>query len=164
MEIQFFKITDAPEKVNKTLGSGLSVQGTCRSELDVFSPEIVLGTDVSDYNYMYIPYFSRYYYINGCVIVNNGLYKVTGVHEDVLMSLKNQFLMLNAIVDKSALYSVGDEYINDGSFIASSRTFDKVINFPVGFNDRPDFILVTAGGYFGTPPSGGSGGGGSSSF
>lgn len=161
MEIQFFKISDAPERVNKSLGNGISVNGTCRSELDTYSPEITLETNVSEYNYMYIPEFSRYYYINGCVIVNNGLYKVTGVHEDVLMSLKDQFLMLNAIVDKSALYSIGDEYINDGSFISSSKTFNKVFNFPSGFNDKPDFILVTAGGICGP---GDSGGGGSSDF
>lgn len=146
MEIIFYKVGDDPRKVFKNLTNEHSVQGTCRNELDVFSPEIVMEFDCTGYNYMYIPQFERYYYINGCTIVNQGLYKVEDVKEDVLMSLNSQFINLECIIDKTESASVGDEYINDGSFIISEKTINQVYNYSQGFNDTPDFILLTAGG------------------
>lgn len=149
MILRFYKITDAPEVVNKTLGEFLEVEGTCRSELDTFSPEVVVGFDCRDYNYMYIPEFDRYYFINGGSFVSNGLFRVKDVREDVLMSLKDELQNLMVIIDKTEMPGVGNEYINDGSFITSSKTINKVYDFPDGFNDNPDFILLTAGGWLG---------------
>ena len=39
-----------------------------------------------------------------------------------------------------------NKYYNDGSFIVSSKEFIKTINFPNGFNENGEFILITAGG------------------
>ncbi len=145
MEIRFYKTKDDKNVVNKTLTNELQVSGIARDVVDLYSPEILLNQDVSGYNYMYIPQFNKYYFVNGCTIVRTGLYQIKNVEEDVLMSLKNQFLHVRAIIDKTAKTSLGDEYINDGSFVTSSKTIDQVYNFANGFNDTPDFILLTAG-------------------
>ena len=149
MEIRFYKITDDPIKVDKNLTNEIIVQGTCRDEIDLFSPEVVVGFDCREYNYMYIPEFDRYYFINGGSFVSNGLFRVKDVGEDVLMSLKDELQDLMVIIDKTEMSAVGNEYIDDGSFITSSKTINKVYNFPDGFNDNPDFILLTAGGWLG---------------
>lgn len=146
MEIKLYKITDDVNVVHKTLGTDKTVTGTVRDSLDVYKPSILVAQDISDYNYMYIPEFGRYYFISGCVAVRTGLYQITDVLEDVLMSLKSQFLNIEAIIDKTELKSLGDEYIDDGSFITSSKMVTQIYNYSSGFNDNPDFILLTAGG------------------
>ena len=64
---------------------------------------------------------------------------------DVLMSFRNHILQLAVIVDKQSMPENGDEYIDDSSLIADNVMFTSVYNFPVGFNDTPEFILITAG-------------------
>lgn len=145
MIIKLYKTEDDPRVVDKTLTNEISITGTCKDTLDTFAPTILIGQDVTGYNYMYIPVFERYYFIDGCSIVRTGLYQIEGVKEDVLMSLKDQLLDLSVIIDKTESKTLGDEYIDDGSFITSQKSIQKVYNFPTGFNDTPDFILLTAG-------------------
>lgn len=146
MIIKLYKTEDDPRVVDKTLTDELSITGTCKDTLDTFAPTILIGQDVTGYNYMYIPSFDRYYFIDGCSIVRTGLYQIEGVKEDVLMSLKGQLMNLSVIIDKTESESLGDEYIDDGSFITSSKTINQIVNYPNGFNDTPDYILLTAGG------------------
>ena len=136
MEIRLYNTSDDRIVVNKTLTDELILEGTLKESLNVLSPSVMVTVDVSEYNYMYIPEFDRYYYINRTAEV------------DVLMSWKDEFLKLNAIVDKTETLILADEYINDGSFVTSSKTYNTIYNFPDGFNDEPDYILLTAGGLF----------------
>ena len=146
MQIQLYTITDDVNVVNKSLGTAKTITGTVRDSVDLYKPTILVAQDVSEYNYMYIPDFDRYYFISGCVAVRTGVYQITEVYEDVLMSLKGQFLGIEAIIDKTESKTLGNEYVDDGSFITSAKSFTKVYNFPTGFNDNPEFILLTAGG------------------
>ena len=146
MQIQLYNISDDVNVVNKHLGTAHVITGTVRGELDLFKPAILVAEDISDYNYMYIPEYSRYYFISGCTAVRTGLYMIENVSEDVLMTLKGQFLNIEAIIDKTESKSLGDEYIDDGSFVTSSKMVTQIYNYSSGFNDNPDFILLTAGG------------------
>lgn len=148
MIIKLYKCSDSPIVVNKTLTDEKIITGTTKELLNIHSPSILVAQDVSEYNYMYIPDFDHYYYINGCDIVKNGLYQIKEVRSDVLMTYKDQFLSLPAIIDKTESAALGDEYINDGSFISSVQTYNTIYNFTSGFNDEPDYILLTAGGLF----------------
>ena len=62
------------------------------------------------------------------------------------MTYKEQFVSLSAIIDKTNNIELADEYMNDGSFVTSNKTYNTIYNFPSGFNDDPDYILLTAGG------------------
>lgn len=148
MIIKLYKCSDSPIVVNKTLTDEKIITGTTKELLNIHSPSILVAQDVSEYNYMYIPDFDHYYYINGCDIVKNGLYQIKEVRSDVLMTYKEQFVSLPAIIDKTESAALGDEYINDGSFISSVQTYNTIYNFTSGFNDEPDYILLTAGGLF----------------
>ena len=146
MIIKLYKCSDSPIVVNKTLTDEKIITGTTKELLNIHNPSIVVAQDVSEYNYMYIPDFDHYYYINGCDIVKNGLYQIKEVRSDVLMTYKEQFVSLSAIIDKTNNIELADEYMNDGSFVTSNKTYNTIYNFPSGFNDDPDYILLTAGG------------------
>ena len=51
-------------------------------------------------NYMYIPLFNRYYFINDIISVRNHLWRVTS-NVDVLMSYKDQILETNTFVARN---------------------------------------------------------------
>ena len=146
MNISFYKISDPPEKLNKTLGSARTISGTVRGEIDRYAPDVTVGTDVSDYNYMYIPDFGKYYFINGCTIVRTGIYRIEGVHEDVLMSFKSGILAQRVIIDKSENVLLSNPYINDGSVVVTEKTIETKIPFENGFNTSDyRYVLITAG-------------------
>ena len=64
---------------------------------------------------------------------------------DVLMSFRGHILQLPVIVDKQSMTDNGDEYIDDGSLVMDNVMFTTTYNFPDGFNDTPEYILITAG-------------------
>ena len=97
-------------------------------------------------NYIYIESFNRYYYVNTIKqLLGNAI--LLDCNVDVLMSNKDAIKNLTCIIDKqensSTAYS--DKYLDDGSFITECRTFNSILNFPQGFNDDGEFILITAG-------------------
>lgn len=146
MIIKLYKCSDDKIVVNKTLTDEKTIEGTTKEILNIHSPSILVTQDITGYNYMYIPDFDHYYFINGCDIVRQGLYQIKEVKQDVLMTHKDQFLQLNAIIDKTNNVELADEYMNDGSFVTSNKSYNTIYNFPSGFNDEPDYILLTAGG------------------
>ena len=117
-----------------------------KNETNITRPTIILTGDISNnMNYVYIPKFNRYYYIVDKKSINNEMYEIF-LEVDVLMSFKEIILNLHCIIDKQQDLSNINKYYNDGSFIVSSKEFIKTINFPNGFNENGEFILITAGG------------------
>lgn len=144
--LYLYKISDPPNKLTKTLEHLKTIQGTIRGELDEFSPTILVEEDVSKYNYMFISETNRYYFIDGCSQIRTGMYEIKNVKEDVLTTWGSQVLNLEVIIDKTEKLNLGNEYIDDGDFITSAKSVTKVYNFSGGFNDDPEYILLTAGG------------------
>lgn len=165
MRIIFYKVSDPPEKVTKTLSSTHAVDGYLRDESDIMSPVIEVGEDISEYNYMYIQTWGRYYYINGCDVVRTGLFRVKGVKEDVLMSNASEIRAQRCIIDKTESSSLANMYINDGSYVKSVKTMEQKIDFPYGFEaDNYTNIVITTGVPAAIEHPDNSGGGGSSTF
>lgn len=67
MNIIFYRTTDAPNKINKSLSLIKTVSGELREGCDILSPSISLVYDNSlvSANYAYIPAWNRYYNITG---------------------------------------------------------------------------------------------------
>lgn len=114
---------------------------------DIETPVVKIGSlDYSllkDVNYAYIPEFKRYYYVGVPTIGNNKTYFLP-LDEDYLMSFKDQFMVLTAIIDKEE--TSNRLYINDGTFIHGEKNFTRVYNYTNGFNASPDNILICCGG------------------
>lgn len=145
MEVQFYYNFSDTRVINKNLQEGETFTGVMRSETDIMSPVITFDTDqVLRYNYAYIPELQRYYSIIDKTVYRQGLFVVT-FSVDVLMSFRGHILQLSVVVDKQSMPENGDEYIDDSSLVTDNVMFTTVYNFPDGFNDTPELILITAG-------------------
>ena len=145
MEVQFYYNNSDSRVLNKTLVEGDLFEGQARDETDVLSPVIMFDTpDILRYNYAYIPMFQRYYYINNINAYREGMWSVE-FSVDVLMSFRADIERLAVVVDKQSDIENGNQYIDDSSLVAENVMFQTVYNFPNGFNDGGEFILITAG-------------------
>lgn len=145
MEIIFSYNQSENNQLNKILTPGKKLTGELRTIANVINPVIRFENDeFMRYNYCYIPSFRRYYFIQSIDSVSNQIFDVT-FNVDVLMSFRGDIAQLSAIVDKQAQYENGDEYIDDSSLVMDNLMFTRIYNFPQGFNDTPEYILITAG-------------------
>ena len=146
MEIKLYKTSSPRKKLVKDLTDGITLVGTLRAQSSVMSPTFtVQDIAVVGYNYCYIPDFGRWYYINGIDALRSNLYELSlGI--DVLMTYAAEIRKNYAIIDKVENFGVAYNYINDGSWVNTNRMKQSIINFPTGFNDNGEFILITAGG------------------
>lgn len=146
MNIKIYHNYSANNKLNKTITLLIEKNVKLKNETNIIRPTIILNGDISNnMNYVYIPKFNRYYYIVDKKSINNEMFEIF-LEVDVLMSFKEIILNLHCIIDKQQDLTNINKYYNDGSFIVSSKEFIKTINFPNGFNENGEFILITAGG------------------
>lgn len=142
MNVTFYKNTSPKEAVSKTLTDPKSVTMTLKSNCSVIDPAFVLHDDISHYvgyNYMYVPSFNRYYYINNIQSLIGGVTEISA-HVDVLNSYKDIIYGNEAIVARSEKnYQL---YIDDGVFRVYSD--EKVVTkkFPNGFTDFQYYLAI----------------------
>lgn len=143
MTINLYVNVSEKERVTKTLSLEKSFSGTLREQTSVIDPVISIeSTDnLSQYNYMYIPDFGRYYYIRNVESVKNGLWRITG-HVDVLMSFKSQILANSGVIERQE--NKWNLYLPDPDFQTSNKTQIQTKKFPKGFGNR-SYILVISG-------------------
>lgn len=147
MEVIFYYNTSDDRVINKNLipSEGEKFDGIPRDLVSVMTPEIRFENDgILRYNYAYIPELQRYYSVVDRTAYREGVWDVS-FSVDVLMSFRADILNLNVIVDKQSMFENGDEYIDDGSLVSENVMFQSVYNFPDGFNDNGEYILITAG-------------------
>lgn len=118
MNIELYKNSAPPNKVNKS--SNLSnktvieaVRFIEKNSLDILKPSVLIQLtdevrDASKYNYLYIPKFSRYYFIDS-ISTEGGLIRIDG-RCDVLMSHKSDIL-------KSKQYILRQEKNNNSPYL-----------------------------------------------
>ena len=145
MDIIFYYNNSDNRCLNKILLPGETISGTLRQSSSMINPVIKLEKSATfRYNYAYISEFRRYYFITNTEVDFNKIRTIT-FKVDPLMSFKQDILNLKVVVDKQASESNGDEYIDDSSLVTNNLTFNSVYNFPDGFNDGAEYILITAG-------------------
>ena len=142
MTIYFYNNTSENNQIGKVLTNETSISGTLRDITNYITPVILIEFDPTEYNYIYIEDFKRYYFINKVETVRTGLWNIY-CNVDVLESFKDEILNLKVIIDKQQ--SIGNQYKDDGSIVMENRRFNTVYNFPYGFNDAGELILITAG-------------------
>lgn len=145
MQVDFFYNTSDTRTINKNLIAGESFSGQARDEVDVMNPVIRFDTpEILKYNYAYIPELQRYYSVVNRTIFREGLWDVTFA-VDVLMSFRNDILNTTAVVDKQSMIEHGDQYIDDGSLVTDNLMFTTTTEYPDGFNDTVEYVLIVAG-------------------
>lgn len=143
MNITLYKNTSDNNVLNKKITSMGNRNVKLKSLTNIISPTLLLSGDISnDINYIYINDWKRYYYITDKTSVNNGMYEIQ-CRVDVLMSHKNDILNSDALVIASE--NLKNDYITSDIYVNDVREKTKIINFTDGFNDSPEFVLITAG-------------------
>lgn len=134
--------------INKTVTDIKQVSCVIKGNLSVINPVLLLtyGSDIDPaINYMKIPELDRCYFITDITDLTGGRFEVRG-KVDVLESFKNDILTLSVLLDKQQGVDDINMYLDDGSYVVENKEFNTVINFPNGFNEAGEYILITAGG------------------
>lgn len=145
MIVKFYYNMSDDRVINKNIVFGEDLEGIIRGDVSIMSPVIRFEhSGIIRYNYAYIPELQRYYSIVDKVAYREGIWDIS-FDVDVLMSFRNDICSLNAVVDKQSMEFVGDEFIDDGSLVTENVMFKNIYNFPSGFNNTGEYILITAG-------------------
>lgn len=139
MQATFYKTLDNKNVINKTLTDPLNVELKLRDNQDVIAPVLKMSVNVTPYNYCYIPFFNRFYFVEK--IEKQGKLFIVGLYCDVLESYKSGILSSNARFKRNL--KTGD-YMTINIETSQLKTIQKVNgNFTMG-NDS-NLILTTIG-------------------
>ena len=143
MVIKLYKTKSENEVVKKVLTDEIVLEGTMRESSSILNFSMnVEHEDLSSYNYAYIESFHRYYYISDIVIVRTGLWRLS-LTVDVLMTYKNDFLPLKAIVSRQEKrYNL---YLRDDNMKVYNNPIVVTKEFPSGFSSTLTTLMTIAG-------------------
>ena len=147
MEVQFYYNQSDSRVINKHLVEmdNNVFEGVPRGDVSVMNPVIRFENDgILRFNYAYVPELQRYYSVVDRTAFRDGVWDIT-FSVDVLMSFRRDIMNLSVVVDKQSMGKNGDEYIDDGSLVSENVMFQSLYEFPNGFNDTGEYILITAG-------------------
>ena len=145
MTIEFYVNQSEKNRLDKTLFSAFNLNGELKEDCSIIDPVIKIVGDVSSMasvNYMYIPSFSRYYFINNVISINNEICEVHA-HVDVLSTYKDEIRAQRAVVSRQE--KKWNLYLNDGVFKTYQNPYIITKAFSSGFTSQ-HFVLSIAGG------------------
>ena len=147
MEVILYRNSSENNVIGKSLAQIKSAECNLKNDVSVINPTLILyyTANILNSNYCFIPKFNRYYFIDEIVPITADRC-IVKCRVDVLESFKNNILNLDCIVDKQENEIASNKYINDGSFVTTSKQFNRMIEFPNGFNEKGSYILICAGG------------------
>ncbi len=150
MDIFLYTTGSERHAIHKVLNDEIELIGSLRDTSKIVNPTILVElSNPSQYNYMYIPAFGRYYFITEIESVRTNLWNITGA-VDVLMSFQTQILNLDVIVsDLTKGENPDSTYMMGEQWQTMVKTRTDVITFPSGLLDNGEYILITSGGIVG---------------
>jgi hypothetical protein len=118
--------------------------------LDVIHPTVIVRfsdniVNMSNFNYMEIPIFTRYYFIES-ITANGGLVEITG-RSDPLTSFKNDIKNSTQIIARTSNKNISNMYLTDNEFPIEVQNDYHIKNFGNAVSDSNcvHVILETAG-------------------
>lgn len=143
MNMILYQYNGDPRVLNKYLTQIATVDIIAiTNDTDILAPSIIISTRAFNFNYVYIPNFNRYYYVNDIKLMSSERVQLN-LAVDVLMSHKSAIYNTRVIADRSA--SNSDPYIIDdkvGSRDKSQVYIRNVGNTP--FNTK-SYVLTVGG-------------------
>lgn len=145
MNLNLGKTGDPLNKVvkNITFPEGYSFTGNLREDCDVVDPVIEIETtsNLSGFNYAYIPEFGRYYHINKLEVTGAKFWRLT-LHCDVLHTYASGIKSSPCIVAMSN--NRFNMYLPDSNYKAYQDDIILINRFPNGFNLNDAQFVLTA--------------------
>lgn len=113
-DIVLYKMTQNNNVVNKSLNVSKTISCDKFVNSSIVNPTLILDIDnITDYNYLYIGKYNRFYFIDDYKIISNNLYNVQCT-SDVLMNFRNSFIGTN-------------QFVNRGSYITNNAIVDSYL-------------------------------------
>ena len=99
--LTFIKMESETNVIGKTWDetNNLNIEGHLIYDTSLTNPKFYISGDVRGYNYVYIPLFDRFYYINNITLKENNL-EIIDMKVDVLQSFKDEILNNNALIER----------------------------------------------------------------
>ena len=105
MTINLYVNTSEKEKLDKSLINETVLNGYLKQGSSVINPTITVEiNNPSQFNYVYISEFHRYYFISDTVNVRNNIWELN-MHVDALSSFKTQIRANKAIIEKKSIFN-----------------------------------------------------------
>ena len=136
--------TSEMNRVTKTTTIISTVSGVLKEQTSIIDPVIKIECDlatVTACNYISIPTFGRFYFVNNIISIRDGLVEFS-CHCDVLSSFADAIKANKAIIRRQE--NNWNLYLNDGSFRVYQNPIILTKDFPYGFNTY-EFVLAVAG-------------------
>lgn len=109
----FAKLQSDADVIGKTWTDEATIEGKLLFDVDILKPKFVIKGNVSIYNYVYIPDFDRFYYIDAIQAKTGDLMEISLLC-DVLQSHAEDILDNYAILERSE--SNYNDYFNDAQY------------------------------------------------
>lgn len=105
MTIKLYKTSSAPNKIHKSLTEVRDADGYLRDQCSLMKPVITFSSSAmntfNDVNYMYIPAFERYYFVNSVTSVASGLIEVSGTI-DPLYTYRTAIMSSTVVLNRTS--------------------------------------------------------------
>lgn len=152
MQIKFYKISEDPKTVKKTLidtGTGANLQATLtgeiKSDCSIIKPELELSysSDVINSNYVYIPAFKRYYFVVDMKVSTQRIIAI--LDEDDLMSHYAGIYKLTCVIERQEAKFRSNLYMDDPMFKTIAPKQWVPLPFPRSFDKTGSYVLCVGG-------------------
>lgn len=141
MEIQLLLCTDDKKIFPKHFTVSGTLTGSIRGEISVENPVVRIENMNYDFNYVYIPEFSRYYYVEDKNHVRTDIVDLTLV-VDVLQSHYTEFIQCPMIAARSE--NTYNRFLPDRQRAFEQRPINEYIHIGE-FNQYYTVVMVTVG-------------------
>ena len=143
--VTLYNNTSDSNVLSKTITQVATLQCALKDATELMNPVLIIAGDTieTNVNYVYIPDLERYYFVrNKRQVTANRL--ELDLHVDVLMSFPDVIANSQGYVLNSA--SKPWEYIDSPNWVRDLRQRTDTVEFANGFNESPEYILMTVGG------------------
>lgn len=155
MIIELYITKSEHNRLYKDLRNMMSLEGKLRDSSSIIAPSFTLQAEpiITQYNYCWIEYFQRWYFIKDIVSFRNNVWQID-CKVDVLVTYRDDILKSTALLNSAAgvtshssIYAKDmNPYINSNKYISSVKSSTEIIKFPNTLLEQGEWILVTAGG------------------
>lgn len=148
MKVYFYLVSDDQRKLTKTLQNEKLVEVRLQDNCSLISPIIVIDgnsfRDFTEYNYVYIPYFKRYYFIGNSRFLIGDMIEIP-LSVDVLMSFRESITQISTMIERQE--HVWSPYIVDSLLPTKvSRQITRKLVGSLGTPSGAYFALTVIGG------------------
>lgn len=143
-DIVLMKSKSDKNHISKETETLKETHGVLKENTSIINPVFRIEGNLSEFaycNYVSVPAFGRYYFVNDITSVRNGIIELS-CHVDVLTSFTNEIKANTGIVKRQE--NKWNLYLNDGTFKVYQNPDVLTKEFPSGFSAQ-EFVLAIAG-------------------